>query len=207
MNKTTKFGILLATSSLAAALLIISMTTPFLQLLKPAIAQDVDSMIKDAMTQLNETRMALQEQNDTAAMTHLNQIENDLIAITLNGTTTSIPSENQTRMDNGKNLPTNTIQLNTKEKKGVYSWVNKDGTNPVLTFKLSTNNVVQIKNPTDSKHDLVITSGGKEVVSSGDIIPGKSGKLTFASLNQAEPLEYHCEYHPTTMKGTITISP
>ncbi len=50
-------------------------TTPFLQLLKPAIAQDVDSMIKDAMTQLNETRMALQEQNDTAAMTHLNQIE------------------------------------------------------------------------------------------------------------------------------------
>jgi plastocyanin len=67
-------------------------------------------------------------------------------------------------------------------------------------------NVVQLKNPTDSKHQLVITSEGKEVASSGDIQPGKSGELTFAKLNQGETLEYYCLYHPTTMKGTITVS-
>jgi hypothetical protein len=67
-------------------------------------------------------------------------------------------------------------------------------------------NVVQLNNPTDSKHQLVIISGGKEVASSGDIEPGKSGELTFAKVNQGETLEYHCLYHPTTMKGTITIS-
>ena len=32
------------------------------------------------------------------------------------------------------------------------------------------------------------------------MIPDKSGKLVFKSLNQAETLEYHCEYHPPMMK-------
>jgi hypothetical protein len=109
-------------------------------------------------------------------------------------------------MVSDKNSPTNTLQLNANEKKGVYTWVNKDGTNPILNFRLNPDNVVQIKNPTDSKHQLVITSEGKEVASSGDIQPGKPGELTFAKLNQGETLEYHCLYHPTTMKGTITIS-
>jgi len=101
---------------------------------------------------------------------------------------------------------TNTLQLNANEKKGVYTWLNKEGTNPILNFRLNTDNVVQLKNPTDSKHQLVITSEGKEVASSGDIQPGKSGEPTFAKLSQGETLEYHCLYHPTTMKGTITIS-
>jgi len=101
---------------------------------------------------------------------------------------------------------TNTLQLNANEKKGVYTWLNKEGTNPILNFRLNTDNVVQLKNPTDSKHQLVITSEGKEVASSGDIQPGKSGELTFGKLSQGETLEYHCLYHPTTMKGTITIS-
>jgi hypothetical protein len=109
-------------------------------------------------------------------------------------------------MVSDKNSPTNTLQLNANEKKGVYTWVNKEGTNPILNFRLNTDNVVQLKNPTDSKHQLVITSEGKEVASSGDIQPGNSGELTFAKLNQGETLEYHCLYHPTTMKGTIKIS-
>ena len=109
-------------------------------------------------------------------------------------------------MVSDKNSPTNTLQLNANERKGVYTWVNKDGTNPILNFRLNTDNVVQLKNPTDSKHQLVITSEGKEVASSGDIQPGKSGELTFAKLNQGETLQDHCLYHPTTMEGTITIS-
>jgi hypothetical protein len=53
---------------------------------------------------------------------------------------------------------------------------------------------------------MIITSGEREVASSGDIEPGKSGELTFAKVNQGETLEYHCLYHPSTMKGTIAIS-
>ena len=113
---------------------------------------------------------------------------------------------NKSTMVSDKNESTNIVQLNANEKKEVYTWVNKDGTNPILNFRLNTDNVVQLKNPTDSKHQLMITSQGKEVASSGDIQPGKSGELTFAKLSQGETLEYHCLYHPTTMKGTITIS-
>ena len=113
---------------------------------------------------------------------------------------------NKSTMVSDKNTSTNTLQLNANEKKGVYTWVNKEGMNPILNFRLNTDNVVQLKNPTDSKHQLVITSEGKQVASSGDIQPGKSGELTFAKLSHGEALEYHCLYHPTTMKGTITIS-
>jgi hypothetical protein len=119
---------------------------------------------------------------------------------------TSNSGGNKSAMASNKNASTNIVQLSANEKKEVYTWVNKDGTNPILNFKLNTENIVQLKNPTDSKHQLMITSAGKEVASSGDIQPGKSGELTFAKLSQGESLGYHCLYHPTTMKGTITIS-
>ena len=205
MDKKTTFGVILF-ASFVSVILNLSTFLPMDFLLKPVIAQDLNSIVNDAMVKVNETRVALQGQNITLAMAHLDQIEKDLTS--LSGTTTNSSTfQNQTSMVIDKNLPTNTVQLNAKEKKGVYTWVNKDGTNPVLNFKLNTNNVVQIKNPTDSKHELVITSAGKEVTTSGDIIPSKSGKLTFAALTQGETFEYHCEYHPTTMKGTIMISP
>jgi len=116
------------------------------------------------------------------------------------------PVKNQDTTGNGKNQ-TNSLQLNANEKKGVYTWVNKEGTNPNLNFKLDDNNVVQLKNPTDSKHQLILTSGANQVANSGDILAGKSGKLVVPVLSQGETLTYHCLYHPTTMKGTVTISP
>ena len=116
------------------------------------------------------------------------------------------PIKNQDTATKSKNL-TNTLQLNANEKKGVYTWANKEGTNPTLNFKLDDNNVVQLKNPTDSKHQLILTSGANQVGTSGDILAGKSGKLVVPAISQGETLAYHCLYHPTTMKGTITISP
>jgi len=116
------------------------------------------------------------------------------------------PVKNQDTTANGKNQ-TNSLQLNANEKKGVYTWVDKEGTNPTLNFKLDDNNVVQLKNPTDSKHQLILTSGANQVATSGDILAGKSGKLVAPVLSQGETLTYHCLYHPTTMKGTVTISP
>jgi hypothetical protein len=119
---------------------------------------------------------------------------------------TAIASGNKNTTTSDKNLPSNTLQLGANEKKGIYTWANKEGTNPTLNFKQNADNVVQLKNPTDSVHQLIITSAGKQVASSGDIKPGKSGELSFANVNQGETLQYHCLYHPSTMKGTITIS-
>ena len=119
---------------------------------------------------------------------------------------TAIASGNKNIMTSDKNLSANTLQLSANEKKGIYTWANKEGTNAILNFKQNADNVVQLKNPTDSVHQLIITSAGKQVASSGDIKPGKSGELSFANANQGESLEYHCLYHPSTMKGTITIS-
>ena len=119
---------------------------------------------------------------------------------------TAIASGNKNTTTSDKNLPSNTLQLGANEKKGIYTWANKEGTNPTLNFKQNADNVVQLKNPTDSVHQLIITSTGKQVASSGDIKPGKSGELSFANVNQGETLQYHCLYHPSTMKGTIAIS-
>jgi hypothetical protein len=119
---------------------------------------------------------------------------------------TAIASGNKNTTTSDKNLPSNTLQLGANEKKGIYTWANKEGTNPTLNFKQNADNVVQLKNPTDSVHQLIITSAGKQVASSGDIKPEKSGELSFANVNQGETLQYHCLYHPSTMKGTIAIS-
>lgn len=116
------------------------------------------------------------------------------------------PVKNQETTTNGKNQ-TNSLQLNANEKKGVYTWVNKEGTNPTLNFKLDDNNVVQLKNPTYTKHQLILTVGANQVATSGDILAGKSGKLVVPILSQGETLTYHCLYHPTTMKGTVRVFP
>lgn len=195
-------------ASLVYMILNFSTYFPTQLLLKPVSAQNISSVVKDAMNELNQTRVALQAQNITMAMAHLDQIEKDLAS--LNGTSTSSTvqnqNQNQTSMPVNKNLQTNTIQLNAKEKKGVYTWANKDGTNPVMNFKFDTNNVVQIKNPTDTKHELVITSGGKEITASGDINPGSTGQLSFNPTTTSGTFQYHCQYHPDTMKGIINLS-
>ncbi len=116
------------------------------------------------------------------------------------------PVKNQETTTNGKNY-TNSLQLNVNEKKGVYTWVNKEGTNPTLNFKLDDNNVVELKDPTDTKHQLILTAGANQVATSGDILAGKSGKLVVPILSQGETLTYHCLYHPTTMKGTVRVFP
>ena len=100
----------------------------------------------------------------------------------------------------------NTIQLSVQEKSEVYKWLNSTSgkTNPTLRFLANTNNLIQIKNPTDTKHELIIDSQGKELKSSGDISPNSSRQMSFIT-NMTGTLQYHCEYHPTTMKGTIKV--
>jgi plastocyanin len=97
--------------------------------------------------------------------------------------------------------------LDAKEVSGVYRWVDPStgSENPELSLKANTNNTIQIQNPTDAEHELIIESQGNEVATSGDISPGSSGQLSIRP-NSTDVLEYHCEYHPETMKGTISVT-
>jgi plastocyanin len=108
---------------------------------------------------------------------------------------------------NGTNGDDNSIALSVKQDGGVYKWTNATSgvENPELNMKTKVNNTILIQNPTDTKHELVIESQGKEVATSGDIAPGASGQASFRP-NGTGLFSYHCEYHPDTMKGTITLT-
>ena len=99
----------------------------------------------------------------------------------------------------------NTIKMSAKEVDEVYRWSTDAGINPILKLLANTNNMIQIQNPTDQKHELVIESNGTELASSGDIGPNSSGQLTFKPTMDGT-FAYHCEYHPETMKGIIEVT-
>lgn len=100
---------------------------------------------------------------------------------------------------------TNTIKMSAKEVDEVYRWSTDDEINPTIKLTANANNVIQIQNPTDEKHELVIESDDTELATSGDIAPDSSGQLTFKPA-MTGTFEYHCEYHPETMKGTIEVT-
>ena len=102
---------------------------------------------------------------------------------------------------------TSSIALNALELKNeTYRWQNTSkAINPTLHLIANTDYLIKIKNPTDTKHELIITSNGTELAKSNEMKPGSNGKLNLP-VNSTGTLEYHCEYHPDTMKGTIEIS-
>ena len=73
------------------------------------------------------------------------------------------------------------------------------------SFSSHTDYVIKIKNPTDAKHELIIGSNGTEFATSKSVNPGKNRDFVF-NANSTGVFEYHCEYHPDTMKGIIEIT-
>jgi hypothetical protein len=96
------------------------------------------------------------------------------------------------------------LQVSIIEKDEVYSWTSGEQNNPTLTLIQNTENVLEIQNPTDVKHEFVITLDGKEIAASGDIPPFSPGMLSIKPDMVGE-LGYHCQYHPDSMKGKITV--
>jgi plastocyanin len=97
------------------------------------------------------------------------------------------------------------IQLSAKEASGGYRWINatNGAINPTMNFAVNTNKTIQMQNPTDTKHQLLIDVNGKQLTS-GDIASGSSGLLSFKP-GVTGVFQYHCLYHPTTMKGIIQV--
>ncbi|MDW0222960.1 MAG: cupredoxin domain-containing protein [Nitrososphaeraceae archaeon] len=112
-----------------------------------------------------------------------------------------------TSTDASDSNSSSSIALNALELKNeTYRWQNtSEAINPTLHLKANTDYLIKIKNPTDTKHELIIGSNGTELAKSNEIEPDKNGKFTF-NANSTGTLEYHCEYHPDTMKGIIEIS-
>jgi len=119
---------------------------------------------------------------------------------------TQVASASTTTSTTSSPSSANPIQLSAKEENETYRWADaKAGTiNPPLTVKAGATNTIDVKNPTDTEHNLIIESNGKEVASSGDIKPASSGSAKFSPQTGAT-YSYHCEYHPTTMKGIIQV--
>jgi plastocyanin len=101
----------------------------------------------------------------------------------------------------------NIIQLGVVEQQEVYRWSDDNGTtNPTLKLIVNADNIVQIQNPTDEEHEMIIESQqGNELTTSGDIEPNSSGELSFRP-NMTGTFLYHCEYHPATMRGMIEVT-
>lgn len=116
-------------------------------------------------------------------------------------------SSSSSKDSSSSNSNTSSIALNALELKNeTYRWQNTSkAINPTLHLIANTDYLIKIKNPTDTKHELIITSNGTELAKSNEMNPGKNGKLNLP-VNSTGTLEYHCEYHPDTMKGTIEIS-
>ena len=96
------------------------------------------------------------------------------------------------------------LQVSVIEEDQVYKWTSGEQKNPTLILIKDTENFIEIQNPTDEKHEFVIESNGKEIAASGDIKPDSSGMVSIKP-DMVGTLGYHCEYHPDSMKGTITV--
>jgi hypothetical protein len=109
----------------------------------------------------------------------------------------------------GQGISKNVFQLSAKLDNSVnppFRWINTtDGViNPTLNFKVNTDDVIHIQNPTQTLHQLIIDFNGKQIATSGDITPDSSGQV-LVKPNMVGTFGYHCLYHPDTMKGIIQV--
>lgn len=121
-------------------------------------------------------------------------------------TTNSVASSQIQQQQQQPPIP-DTIQLSAKELPSGYRWVNTANgvINPTMNFNVGTSKTIQLQNPTDAMHQLVIDDpNGNQLATSGNIASGSSSQLSFKP-GTTGVLEYHCLYHPTTMKGIIQV--
>ena len=102
-------------------------------------------------------------------------------------------------------IPTaSTTEISVKQVNGVYVWSNPTETNPVLTLKANMRNPLHFTNPTDTKHAFVVEQNGTVFLATKDLESGKSGSLSVKPTILGT-FDYHCKYHPDTMKGSLIV--
>ena len=101
------------------------------------------------------------------------------------------------------------IDLKVSERNGEFVWISSDNKiNPQINMKVNTDYSIQLESMDGNKieHQLAIqTNDGKELVKSADVSDGETDDFSFTPKTIGT-YEYHCKYHPETMKGTIVVS-
>lgn len=101
------------------------------------------------------------------------------------------------------------VDLKVSERNGNFVWESGDNkVNPQINMKANAVYSIQLEsmNGNDIEHQLVIqTNDGRELVKSADISNGETDNFSFTPKTIGT-YEYHCKYHPQTMKGTIIVS-
>ncbi|MGC2429309.1 MAG: hypothetical protein WA421_19920 [Nitrososphaeraceae archaeon] len=116
-------------------------------------------------------------------------------------------ASSQTQQQQQQPSITNAVQLSAKELPSGYRWIDttNGAINPTMNFNVGTAKTIQLKNPTDDTHQLVVDGpSGNQLATSGDIQSGSSSHLSFKP-GMTGTFEYHCIYHPATMKGIIHV--
>lgn len=189
MNRSSKIAII---SGIVAVVIIAAALTVHFRLSeteKSEIESGAEQNEKESASQIvNEIVQSLQNKPESEENENAEQTENTAPVIT------------------EQNTITNQIDIFAIEVDEVYMWSRPSGNNPAITLTANVENMIQITNPTDVKHEFVITLDGKEIAASGDVQPDSSGKITINPTTTGV-FEYHCEYHPDTMKGIINVEP
>lgn len=89
-----------------------------------------------------------------------------------------------------------------------YIWTSGERNNPILNLKPNTNyKFIVNTTPEDiNEHELKITTmQGEEIAEGESVDEGESSQFVFNS-GQPRTLSYLCEYHPTSMIGTINVT-
>ena len=121
-------------------------------------------------------------------------------------TTTDSTVSSVTQQQEQQPLIPGAIQLSAKEARSDWTDTTNGAVNPTMKFNVGTAKTIQLRNPTDSKHQLVIDDpNGNQLATSGDIAPGSFSQLSFKPSTTGS-FGYHCIYHPTTMKGIVQVT-
>ena len=147
------------------------------------------------------------EQNEKESAS---QIANEIVN-SLQNKPESENEQNEGNEQNESNEQTQTtnssqIEISVMQVDGVYRWSTSSGMNPVLTLHVNMTNPISFTNPTNATHAFVIGQNGKQFLATKDITPGLSGKIN-PKPDITGVFEYHCKYHPDTMKGILNVVP
>ena len=115
-------------------------------------------------------------------------------------------NENTEQNENTPNTTANHIEISVIEVDKAYRWSSSSGINPTITLTVNMANAIQFTNPTDTKHSFIIEQNGTAILATKDLGPGLSGKIS-VKPTKTGVFEYHCKYHPDTMKGILNVEP
>ncbi|MCE9652716.1 MAG: cupredoxin domain-containing protein [Nitrosarchaeum sp.] len=99
-----------------------------------------------------------------------------------------------------------TTTITIKQVDGVYMWSNVTAINPTITLVANMKNPLHFTNPTDTKHSFIIEQNGTVFLQTKDLEAGLSGNISIKPTITGI-FDYHCKYHPDTMKGILLVIP